>query len=525
MSARRHVSMLACTIALSGCTLLLDPPRHEHGGASAHDASVHDAGTPREDDDAGSVPSVDAALDARRADEPDSASDAGPPCDQDEDGHLSPACGGDDCDDRDDRVYPLAPPICGNDRVESCPSEGQSELLALLDAEELGVLPRRVVVHDTDIAPEVVTAVSASPLTPNGSAFVAYRERTADRYVLGVVSVDLATHEVTPLPHLADGLFARALGAGDLGGVDDGLVYLGAVTTTPDWEEQQGTWLSGSAGSLGSSAVGLPIDARRGIALVGTDGAPTSIAFASDGQLVRYTIRDGHIDIAGVADAPFGVPVVRGDGAGPYAHFRGTGNVVWDLTEKACVTPDDCGGRACGANGVCAPRDPLAMRLDDALTGEVDLAYASGILWYVAPMGATPGVVHVGTVDCGGAECVASSDGILVMSTLYAFRPQVEPLAADALAIVGVAATGSGSGYALRVAFHQPSSGRQVSPHEGADEGLDLASIGEVQDLRTSRSTYDDPRTGRMTTLFVTAAQPSSGESIVSTGLRVCERL
>ena len=525
MSRTRDLSMLTCALALSGCTLLLDPAHHERAGVRADDAGATDAGVPGLDD-AGPDASHDASADAQGVTPDashDASLDAGPPCDEDGDGHRSLACGGDDCDDRDDRAYPLAPPICGNDRVESCPMAGQAELLALLDADEIGVLPRTVVVHDTDIAPEVVGGVTASPLFPLGTALLAYRERTEERYLLGVVRVDLATHTVSPIPHLADDLFTRALGGGDLGGIDDGIVHLGAISTTPDSEAQHGMWLTGTGDSLGASPINLPVDARRGIALVGTGGMASSIAFAADDQLVRYALRDGHVDLAAVGGAPFAVPVVRGDGAGPYAHFRGTGNVVWDLTEKACVTADDCGGRACGPDGLCAPRDPLSIRLDAELTGEVDLAHANGILWFVAPTGAMPGVVHVGTLDCGGLECVASSEGVVVLSTGYATRPHVEPLADDALALVGVVPTATG--YALRVAFHQPSSGRQVSPHEGAAEGLDLASIGAVEDLRTSRSIYTDPRTGRVTTLFITAAQPSSGESIVSTGVRVCERL
>jgi hypothetical protein len=93
----------ALLLLLGGCTAILDAGRHQGGNADGgpRDSGTQDGG-PR---DSGSR-------------------DSGPPdggCDGDGDGHLSTTCGGDDCNDADPDVYPNAPAICGNGRVEACP--------------------------------------------------------------------------------------------------------------------------------------------------------------------------------------------------------------------------------------------------------------------------------------------------------------------------------------------------------------------------------------------------------------------
>jgi len=60
----------------------------------------------------GSRGAVDQPCDA--AAEPD-AGDGAPSCDQDGDGYLSIACGGKDCDDTRQDIYPGAPDICDGD--------------------------------------------------------------------------------------------------------------------------------------------------------------------------------------------------------------------------------------------------------------------------------------------------------------------------------------------------------------------------------------------------------------------------
>ena len=80
-------------------------------------------------------------------------------------------------------------------------------------------------------------------------------------------------------------------------------------------------------------------------------------------------------------------------------------------------------------------------------------------------------------------------------------------------------------GAAIRVAFHQSSTSRQVAPIAGADT-WDL-SIGShlVEDLHASVARHEDPRLGTITTLLVSVASPTDESPIWTTGLRACERL
>ncbi|MCA9579186.1 MAG: putative metal-binding motif-containing protein [Sandaracinaceae bacterium] len=78
--------------SVTGCSLLYDGDDHQGG---VLDGSTGDTG-------------VDAA--AQCMADPD----------QDDDGHDAIACGGDDCDDMNNAVYPGAPEVCGNNRNESC---------------------------------------------------------------------------------------------------------------------------------------------------------------------------------------------------------------------------------------------------------------------------------------------------------------------------------------------------------------------------------------------------------------------
>ena len=84
----------------TGCSLLF--------GADEHQGGVHDGGVDGAVDDLG----MDAA--ARCEEDPD----------MDGDGVDATFCGGTDCDDDDDRVYPGAPEVCGNDVDEACGGSG-----------------------------------------------------------------------------------------------------------------------------------------------------------------------------------------------------------------------------------------------------------------------------------------------------------------------------------------------------------------------------------------------------------------
>lgn len=506
MRWRRPTCALAALLStLSGCTLWLDRDRHRGAQSEPDDASVP-PGT-----DAG--PSVG---DARALG--DAGLDAASECDVDRDGHESLACGGDDCDDVDARVHPLAPPICGNGRIESCASEDVAELLELLDAAEVGVLPRVVLGRDVTLAPEVALSVAVSPVSQAGVGLVAYRARRAEIYSLEVALIELSSGHVSPWPTGAEGLFARAVGGGDLGATGD-LAQVAGVVTSPDTETLRGTWANVAAdGSGGSTSVQFEPEARRGVALVGVDGVPTALAFAADDRLVRYSPRDGSVVVFEGLGSAFASPRVRGEGAGPFAHFLGNESLVWDLSEKRCESSADCASGACGADGLCEPGAPQRVIVPHA-SGWIDLAYDAGLLWYTHDDPMHPGVVEVGTLGCNGLECTGSPRGELVLGARIAQRPNVEPLGADALGVAALVDSATGTGTAARVGFHRLSDGRQVRPHD-----LDLFEVsGYVEELVTARSVTVDPRVGRVTQLVLATVQPSGPEPLVVGGLRACE--
>jgi hypothetical protein len=498
-----RVALAALVLTSSACTLVLDRDRHRGTELEADDAASpdRDAGPP-------------GLADARGLG--DSGLDAASACDVDRDGHESLACGGDDCDDTDSRVHPLAPPICGNGRLESCASS--PELLELLDAAEVGVLPRVVLGRDVTVAPEVAVSVAVSPTSQAGVALVAYRVRRAEIYSLEVALIDLSSGTVSSWPTSADGLFARAVGGGDLGATGD-LAQVAGVVTSPDTETLRGTWVSASADGSGASAsVSFEPEARRGVALVGLGGAPTALAFAADDRLVRYSLRDASVvEFDGLGSA-FASPRVRGEGAGPFAHFLGNESLVWDLSEKACVSSSDCASGTCGGDGLCTPGAPQRVLVPHA-SGWLDLAYDAGLLWYTHDDPAHPGVVEVGTLGCNGLECIGSPRGSLVLGPRIAQRPNVEPLGADALGVAAIVDAATGTASAARVGFHRLSDGRQVPPYD-----LDLFEVGGyVEELVSARSVIVDPRAGRIVQLVLATVQPSTSEPLVVGGLRACE--
>ena len=82
-------------LPVSGCSLLYGADDHQGGRDGGADGSVDDLG-------------IDAA--ARCAANPD----------EDDDGFDATFCGGTDCNDDDDAVYPGAPEVCGNGVDEAC---------------------------------------------------------------------------------------------------------------------------------------------------------------------------------------------------------------------------------------------------------------------------------------------------------------------------------------------------------------------------------------------------------------------
>jgi hypothetical protein len=76
------------------------------------------------------------------------ATDGAPGCDQDGDGFTADTleCGGDDCDDTDATVYPGAPAICGDGKVNDCRSPDYvnvRQALLGMSGGEIGILPVR----------------------------------------------------------------------------------------------------------------------------------------------------------------------------------------------------------------------------------------------------------------------------------------------------------------------------------------------------------------------------------------------
>lgn len=100
------VWMVGVASVMGGCTLLFGADEHQGGGT---DSGVDDQG------------SVDEGMDLADRCEADP--------DADDDGHNAAECGGDDCDDSRDDVFPGAPEVCGNGVNERC---GDAELNGLL---------------------------------------------------------------------------------------------------------------------------------------------------------------------------------------------------------------------------------------------------------------------------------------------------------------------------------------------------------------------------------------------------------
>jgi hypothetical protein len=494
----------------SGCSLVLDGGRHR--GASADGGVLRDADAPRSDGAVGdaSPPDGSTAL----ADAPPPTSDAGA-CDVDGDGHIALGCGGDDCDDGRAEVYPGAPPICGSGRAESCGGDGLAPLLALLGAEELGPLPRVVVARDVRIAPDVAAAVVGSG--DAGTASVMYRERGASGYTVQVVPIDLGSGRTMPLPGIADGLFVHGVGGGDLGGTSERMA-LAAAASTPDAPNVRALRFEAyRSGGSGSSTLDFGGPAARSAAVVGVGDGAESIAVAFDGGLVRYRSADASVLLVEVDPLPFRVAGLYAEGAGPFAHFRGNGSYVWDLSEPACEAAAACASGACEA-GRCLPPAPRRVAPEVDAGGSLDLAYREGTLWFAQQDLVDPDAVAVGTLDCGGEVCTALSRGEVSLDARVVLRATVAPLADDLVAIVAAASTDTAN--VVRAAFHRPSDGRQLAPF---DFDLFALDAGDVTTLYEARSTHFDPRLGWVTQVVVVVAQPTSDEPVVAGGIRICE--
>jgi hypothetical protein len=111
------VWMVGVASVMGGCTLLFGADEHQGGAADGGtDSGVDDQG--------GGDGSLDEGMDLadRCEDDPDA----------DDDGHNAVECGGDDCDDSRDDVFPGAPEVCGNGVNEEC---GDAALRQLLGGE------------------------------------------------------------------------------------------------------------------------------------------------------------------------------------------------------------------------------------------------------------------------------------------------------------------------------------------------------------------------------------------------------
>jgi hypothetical protein len=233
---------------------------------------------------------------------------------------------------------------------------------------------------------------------------------------------------------------------------------------------------------------------------------------------VRYDLADGSTEIAPL-DAP--VPAwasIRGEGAGPFVHFRGAWSVVWDVTRRACSTAAECPSAVCRDDGRCAPEAPRRVAADLDNRG-LALAYRNGTLWSTRIDPVRSERIDIGPLDCSGPECVALDGGEVVFDASNVMHAVPAPLADDAVAVVA-AATAAGS-VVVRAAFHRVSDGRQMAPFD-----LDLFELAnlEVEGFDEARSTTVDPRTGAMTQVIVAATQPRSPEGrLLVGGLRICE--
>jgi|GEM_PF-6870138 hypothetical protein len=505
--------------ASAGCSLVLDRDRHrgaerdagllpdpdaspDDGGAGAPDASVM-----------ADAPALD-ALDATAA-QPDAGD-----CDRDRDGHDAVACGGDDCDDTRADVHPGATPICGSGRVESCTSPVSPELLELLGAEELGMLPRVALAAGEEIAPDVAAAVIGGPgaSAPGGTALVVYRVRAETGYLTRSRIVDLATGAERDLfGTIYDTAFARAVGSGDLGGASDrGLIAVAA--SSPDEPELRGLVFDiYGDGSTGARSVTFVPPAFRGVAIAGGETGD-ALVFASDDTLVRFDPIDGTTELAPL-DAPLeGWASIRGEGAGPFVHFRGSRSVVWNVGRPSCSGAAECASGVCREEGWCAPGAPRPVATELESRG-LSLAYRNGTLWSTRIDPVRRERIAVGPLDCSGPECIALGGGEVVLDASNVMHAAPAPLADDAVAVIAAAATSRS--VVVRAAFHRPSDGRQMVPFD-----LDLFELAgmDVEGFDEARATTLDPRTGAMTQVIVAATQPRSAEGrIVLGGLRVCE--
>ena len=189
----RAAGLLSCVCLLlfgaAGCSLLYDGGDHQGGGGV---------------DGGGTDQAVDAA--ARCAADPD----------EDDDGHDAIVCGGGDCDDNDNAVFPGAPEVCGNNRDESCGgSSGLQQLLGVSASVAqhparllLSVSPPRFESLENFIAP---TSLASTP--GGGGWFVAatlQHDGTQNTEVLVRATADAPTsfsqvaNNVAPAPDFAN---------------------------------------------------------------------------------------------------------------------------------------------------------------------------------------------------------------------------------------------------------------------------------------------------------------------------------